>query len=338
MSNISDRILWLGTEDGLYRAESNGNGYNSRPSGLQGKGALRFPVVVDRTDGRRLYAATSRGGVFRSEDEGETWYEINDGILYKEAWSIVQHPKTGELYVGTGPSSVFKSTDSGDTWTDCEQLRTLPETIEWTFPRPPHVSHVKGLALCVEDPLLIFGAVEEGWIIRSKDGGKNWQNIKEGTEFDSHFVAVMPDNPLVIITTSGDGVYRSADGGDHFVPSSRGLDCRYMAQVAVHPKRPNVLFTAAAAGPPPSWRQSQGACTAFYRSENQGESWEKLRGGLPSHLKAGPRAVAGDPEEPDNFFVGMADGTVWMSADGGDSFTRILQELPQITSIRVTYR
>jgi hypothetical protein len=34
----------------------------------------------------------------------------------------------------------------------------------------------------------------------------------------------------------------------------------------------------------------------------------------------------------------MTDGTVWMSADGGDSFTRILQELPQITSIRVTYR
>jgi photosystem II stability/assembly factor-like uncharacterized protein len=338
MTNISDCILWLGTEDGLYRAESNGNGYSSRPSGLRGKGALRFPVVIDRSDRRCLYAATGRGGVFRSEDEGETWYEINDGILYKEAWSIVQHPKTGELYVGTGPSSVFKSMDGGDTWTDCEQLRTLPETIEWTFPRPPHVSHVKGLALCGEDPLLVFGAVEEGWIIRSKDGGKNWQNIKEGTEFDSHFVAVMPDNPSVVITTSGDGVYRSADGGDHFVPSSRGLDCRYMAQVAVHPKRPNVLFTAAAAGPPPSWRHSQGACTAFYRSENQGESWEKLRGGLPSHFKAGPRAVAGDPEEPDSFLVGMTDGSVWMSADGGDSFTRILQELPQITSIRVTHR
>ena len=338
MANSSERILWLGTEDGLYRAESNGNGYKSHPSGLQGKGALRSPVVIDRSDGRRLYAATGRGGVFRSEDEGETWREINEGVLYKETWSIAQHSKTGELYVGTGPSSVFKSTNGGDAWTDCEQLRTLPETIDWTFPRPPHVSHVKGLALCVEDPLLIFGAVEEGWIIRSKDGGKSWENIKAGTEFDSHSVAVMPGNPSVVIATSGDGVYRSSDGGDHFVSSSRGLDCRYMAQVAVHPKHPNVLFTAAAAGPPPSWREGPGASTAFYRSENQGDSWERLSGGLPSHFKAGPRAVAGDPEEPETFFVGMTDGSVWMSADGGDSFRPILQGLPQLTSIRASHR
>jgi photosystem II stability/assembly factor-like uncharacterized protein len=338
MAKSSERILWLGTEDGLYRAEFNRSGDKTCPSGLQGKGALRAPVVIDRGDSRRLYAATSRGGVFRSEDAGKTWREINDGILYKETWSIVQHPESGELYIGTGPSAVFKSTDGGDTWTDCEQLRTLPETIDWTFPRPPHVSHVKGLALCVEDPLLIFGAVEEGWIIRSKDGGKSWENIKEGTEFDSHSVAVMPGNPSVVIATSGDGVYRSSDGGDHFVSSSRGLDCRYMAQVAVHPKHPNVLFTAAAAGPPPSWREEQGACSVFYRSENQGDSWERLSGGLPSHFKAGPRAVAGDPEEPETFLVGMTDGSVWMSADGGDSFRPILQGLPQLTSIRASHR
>lgn len=340
MTKGSDRILYyIGTAaDGLYLAESNGSGYKSRPLGLQGKGALRSPVVVDRSDRRRLYAATSRGGVFRSEDAGQTWREINDGILYKEAWSIAQHPKTGELYVGTGPSSVFKSTNGGNTWVDCEQLRTLSETIDWTFPRPPHVSHVKGLALCVDDPMLIFGAIEEGWIIRSRDGGESWQNIKEGTEFDSHSVAVMPDNPSVVIATSGKGVYRSSDGGDHFVSSSQGLDCRYMAQLVVHPKQSNVLFTAAATVPPPLWRRPEGAVSGFYRSENQGNSWERLSGGLPSHFKAAPRAVAGDPEEPNSFVVGMTDGSVWMSEDGGESFREILSNLPEVTSIRVGHR
>ena len=334
----SDRILWIGTENGLYRAESNGNGYRFRPSGLQGKGALRSPVVIDCSDRRRLFAATSRDGVCRSEDEGQTWHGINEGILYKEAWSIAQHAKTGELYVGTGPSSVFKSADGGDNWIDCEQLRTLPETIDWTFPRPPHVSHVKGLALCLDDPGLVFGAVEEGWIIRSKNGGESWQNIKEGTEFDSHSVAVMPDNSKVVIATSGKGVYRSVDGGERFLNCSQGIDCRYMAQLAVHPARPRVLFTAAAAVPPPFWRRPEGAGSAFYRSENQGDSWERLSGGLPSHFKAAPRAVAGDPEEPNSFFVGMTDGTVWMSEDGGDSFRQILSDLPHVTSIRIVQR
>lgn len=338
MATGSDRFLYVGTADGLYQAGSDGNGTKSFPLGLQGKGALRSPVVIDRMDPRRLYAGTSRGGVYRSEERGQTWREINEGIVYKEAWSIVQHPKTGDLYVGTGPSSVFKSTDGGDTWIDCEQLRSLPETKDWTFPQPPHVSHVKGLAVSKDDPALVFGAIEEGWVIRSKDAGKTWQNIQEGVEFDAHSVAVMPDNPAVILATSGKGVYRSVNGGDSFIESSRGLDCRYMAQLVVHPQRPNLLFTAAAAVPPPFWHRAEGAVSSFYRSENQGASWERLSGGLPNHFKAAPRAVAGDPEDPDIFFVGMTDGTVWMSEDGGESFRQILSDLPQVTSIRVAYR
>lgn len=338
MAVKADRILYVGTAEGLYRAEAGGNGHGSRLLGLQGKGAIRSPVVIDRADRRRLYAGTSRAGVWRSEDGGESWREINEGVIYKEAWSLAEHPKTGELYLGTGPSSVFKSLDGGDSWIDCEQLKTLPETEEWTFPNPPHISHIKGLALSADDPLFIFGAVEEGWLIRSKDGGKSWQNIREGTEFDSHSVVILSDNPRVVIATSGKGFYRSVDGGDHFTESSSGLDCRYMAQVAVHPARPNVFFTAAAAVPPPYWRRPEGARSAFYRSENQGATWERLSGGLPEHFKPAPRNVAGDPEESDSFFVGMTDGSVWMSEDGGESFRQILSGLPQVTSIRVAYR
>jgi len=333
----TDRILYVGTTDGLFQARSNGNGTKASRLGLQGCGVLRCPIVIDRMDPRCLYAATSRRGVLRSEDGGGSWQEINNGVLYKETWSLVQHPRTGDLYVGTGPSSVFKSTDRGDNWMDCEQLRTLPETKEWTFPNPPHVSHVKGLALFDDDPLFVFGAVEEGWLIRSKDGGKTWQNIKEGTEFDSHSVTIMPDNPVVIVSTSGTGVYRSSDGGDRFVESSNGLDRRYMAQLVVHPARPNVIYTAAAAVPPPFWRRPEGADSAFYRSENQGASWERLSGGLPEHFKAAPRTIVGDPEDPDALFVGMTDGSIWMSGDGGQSFRQVLGDLPKVMSIRVAH-
>ena len=337
MVTSSTRVLYVGTENGLYLAEPNGKQYESRPPALQGKGALRSPVLIDRDDPRRIYAATARGGVQRSEDGGESWREINDGILYKETWCIVQHPKTAELFVGTGPSSVFKSNDGGDHWLDCERLRDLPETIDWTFPRPPHVSHVKGLALDPNDAMVIFGAIEEGWVVRSQDGGKSWQNIKEGVEFDAHSVAVMPDDPQVVIATSGRGVFKSTNGGESFVESSDGLDCRYMAQLVCHPARPTLLFSAAAAVPPPLWRRPEGACAAFYRSENQGDSWHRLSGGLPDHFKAAPRSTAGDPEERNAFFVGMTDGTIWLSEDGGESFSQILDGLPSVSSIRVVH-
>jgi photosystem II stability/assembly factor-like uncharacterized protein len=338
MATRSEHILYIGTAEGLYQAEWDGLEYRARPLGLQGCGALRSPVVVDRKETRRIYAATSRGGVFRSDDRGESWHEINQGIVYKEAWSLAQHPQTGELVLGTGPSAIFKSSDGGDQWTECEQLRTLAETKDWTFPNPPHVSHVKGLSLCAVDPRIIFGAVEEGWLIRSRDGGKSWQNIKEGTEFDSHSVAVMPDKPAVVIATSGKSFHKSIDGGDHFSKRDSGLDRCYMAPVALHPSRPQLLLTAAAAVPPPLWRRPEGADTGFYRSENCGESWQRLTGGLPEHFKPAPRAVVSDPEEPNNFYVGMTDGAVWMTDDSGDSFRQIIGGLPQVMSVRSAYQ
>ena len=337
MAHDSDRVLFVGTEVGLYQAQPDGRQYTARALPLQGKGALRSPVLIDRDKPRRLFAATGRGGVQRSDDGGQSWREINDGILYKEAWSIAQHPDSGEIFVGTGPSAVFKSGDGGDHWTDCEKLRELPETIDWTFPRPPHVSHVKGLALDPVDPKIVFGAIEEGWIVRSQDGGQSWQNIKHGVEFDAHSVAVMPDDPTVVLVSSGTGVYKSINGGDNFFESNHGLDCRYMAQLVCNPARPDLLFTAAAAVPPPLWRRPEGAGTKFYRSENQGKSWHGLSGGLPDHFKAAPRATAGDPEEPNAFFIGMNDGTVWLSEDGGESFRQILGGLPPVSSIRVTH-
>lgn len=334
----AERVLYIGTEQGLYQALPENGGFKPRPAGLQDQGALRSPVVIDRWDPRRMYAATGRGGVFRSEDRGASWRAINEGILYKEAWSLAQHPKSGELVLGTGPSAVFKSNNGGDSWTDCESLRSLPETEDWTFPQPPHLSHVKGLALSPADPAVIFGAIEEGWLIRSRDGGKSWQNLKQGTEFDSHSVAVMPDDPQTVIATSGKSFYKSRDGGDHFAKSAAGLDRRYMAQAAFHPARPELFFTAAAAVPPPFWRRPEGADTAFYRSENRGDSWERLSGGLPDYFKAAPRAVAGDPEEPNSFLFGMNDGSLWTTEDAGESFRRVAAGMPQVMSIRVAYR
>src|SRR5437762_1103442 len=148
MSISSGRILYVGTEDGLSMADTDTMEYRSRALALRGIGALRSPVRIDRDDPRRIYAATSRGGMQRSQD-----------------------------------------------------------------------------------------------------GGMSWQNIKAGVEFDAHSIAVMPDNPAVVIATSGQGVYKSTNGGDSFVECSDGLDRRYMAQLVFHPERPKVLFSAAAAVP-----------------------------------------------------------------------------------------
>jgi photosystem II stability/assembly factor-like uncharacterized protein len=229
---------------------------------------------------------------------------------------------------------MFTSEDGGEHWRECEQVQALPRVPEWTFPNPPHIPHVKHISLRAEDPADILAAVEEGWLIRSRDGGATWQNLTEGTEFDSHTAYFMPDNPRVIVSTSGSGVYRSEDGGTSFSASDTGLDRRYMAHLVVNTSKPRTVFTAAASVPPPGWSRPEGARSAVYRSVDQGKHWARLTAGLPENIAAAPRAVAGDPLDADAVCIGMTDGTVWLTEDGGESFRPALQMPAQASGAR----
>jgi len=317
--------LILGTPTGAFRAQVNGGEPTIEPLGLETGGGLRCPIVVDRKNPTTLFAGTVSAGVLRSDDAGKTWRAANSGLTRPEVWWLEQHPSTGELWVGTSPAAIYHSADGGETWQECEQIQQLPRVPQWTFPQPPHIPHVKHISLRADDPSDILAAVEEGWLIRSRNGGVTWSNLTEGTEFDSHTAYFMPNDAQVIISTSGSGVYRSRDGGATFVESGEGMDRRYMAHLSVHASRPKVVFTAAASVPPPGWSRPEGARSAIYRSEDQGLHWSRLLGGLPEDLPAAPRAVAGDPSDPDRICVGMTDGTVWMTEDGGESFRAALR-------------
>ncbi|HEX6510742.1 MAG TPA: hypothetical protein VF157_00460 [Chloroflexota bacterium] len=334
-------MLFITTGNGLFKAE----GDHVSPLGLGEHGGLRCPVVIDKDDCKRLYAGTQSGGMFRSDDGGSSWHPINQGLTKKEIWWVEQHPLTGELWAGVSPSAIFKSADRGDSWTECESLQSLPTIEEWTFPQPPHISHVKHLSLRPDDPNYVLGAVEEGWVIRTKDGGRTWENLRDGCEFDAHTVYFMPDNPNVVLTSSGRGVYRSENGGDTFTKTSEGMDRRYMVHLVQHPERPHVMFTAAAEVPPPGWTRPEGGNTAVYRSDDQGRHWRRLTGGLPDHMVPAPRCAAGDPADPNTVYFGFTDASVWKTSSGGDSFERALDLMPvqpagewrknAVTSIRV---
>jgi photosystem II stability/assembly factor-like uncharacterized protein len=306
-----------------------------RSLGLSGLGGFRSPVLADVDYPDRLYAPTVGEGVWLSTDGGKSWEERNRGLTYKEVWSLVQHPQTGVLLAGTGPAAIFASHDRGQTWSEYAALRALPSSREWTFPGPPYCSHVKGLCVQGDDGRHIMGAIEEGWLVQSLDGGASWENLQDGCEFDSHGVRVMPDDPNVIVAFAGTGIYKSRNRGKSFEPSFEGLDRRYMSGLAVHPGAPQRLFAAATELPPPGWRRPEGASTGFYVSHDQADSWTRVTEGLPGYFTAGARAVAGHPTDPDRYFVGLSDGTLWTSDDGAVSFHKVLDGLPPVSSIGV---
>ncbi len=310
--------LLLGTDDGVLRLRANGTARRE-------DGPPDVAFFARAADG--LYALTREGALWRAAgDEG--WRLVNPRPVGDEVWSFAADPRLpGRLYLGVSPALLYRSADGGETWTACESVRRIPGYERWTFPPPPHIPHVRSIA---PDPLVagaVYIGVEEGGVYRSPDGGETWESLNEGLYWDVHVVLPAPDGHRLYATT-GAGFYRSADGGRTWEQRMDGLDRRYTVSLALSPARPERLYVAAAATPPPGWRE--GANAALYASDDAGETWRRLMEGLPDRLDDMVSALVANE---DGGVYAAAGGTLYVSHDGGETWQRLAAGLPRVRAL-----
>jgi photosystem II stability/assembly factor-like uncharacterized protein len=144
-------------------------------------GESSVPALDNRATA--LYAGTSGGGVFRSDDEGETWVALS-GLPDTTVYAVALDPRVPTtIYVGT-PTGVYRSLDRGAKWASVGPGPSMP-------------------VLClVVDPELP-GAVVAGTpngVFTTSDGGRNW-NRADGvaTEGSVVSVALDPWNPRSVV-------------------------------------------------------------------------------------------------------------------------------------------
>ena len=87
--------------------------------------------------------------------------------------------------------------------------------------------------------------------------------------------------------------------------------------------------------PPPTWARPGGPGGGFYRSRDSGLSWQRLTGGLPERIGPAPRSITIDPEDADTVFIGLNDGEIWATRNGGEAFERMVSGLPPVLNIAV---
>ena len=134
MNHKADRVMYIGTTDDLYRVELNGSAGEPQALGLRGKGGMRGPAVVDRLNPRRIYAGTGQAGVFRSDDEGQTWQEANQGIIYKEIWWMNSTPPPASSTPAPAPPPFSRATMGAKPGMTCHGCATCPR--QGTGPSP----------------------------------------------------------------------------------------------------------------------------------------------------------------------------------------------------------
>ncbi len=118
--------LMIGTSGGilsLARSESSGAWQINR-RGLEGKyiGAM---ISVPSGD---IFAGTYGGGIFRSQDCGETWQPAMAGLTIDYVYSLAmaEEPSGVVLYAGTQPVALFRSRDLGANWERLSAIGQMP--------------------------------------------------------------------------------------------------------------------------------------------------------------------------------------------------------------------
>ena len=136
----------------------------------------------------------------------------------------------------------------------------------------------------IGDPMTYYMGNTGGGLWKTEDGGQLWKNISDGyfktssigavavSESDPNiiYVGMGEHAPRAVMTSYGDGVYKSTDAGKTW--KNIGLkNTQHISRVVIHPKNPNIVFVAA-----------QGALygpnkeRGIFKSVDGGVTWNKI--------------------------------------------------------------
>ena len=194
--------------------------------------------------------------------------------------------------------------------------------------------------------VLVAGA--SGGVFKSVNAGTTWMPIfdKSGSASIGDVAFFQKDPNIIWVGTGeecsrnsiawGDGIYKSSDGGKTF--ARMGLETTHsIAKVITHPTDPNIVY---AASPGHTWGYT--GDRGLFKTTDGGQTWTKLAGGLPNDGKTGAIDLVMDPANPDVLFVGFwqrlrrpwrfdsggPNGGIFKTVDGGNTWTKLTQGLP----------
>jgi photosystem II stability/assembly factor-like uncharacterized protein len=246
--SVSLRARTMNTGGGIWKSIDNGASWSPLLSTIGGNPA--FPdnpfqgvwnIVVDNTEMMDILYASCYGGIYKSEDGGETWKMVLGDKTNPPFSSYIVQNQMGLLFAGisritlTGKPAqygIFSSTDDGESWKNItpagfsDTTRTIKLAVAQSNPYVLYVLAEKpttGL-----DPYFFGSSVRSHYFWKysdsSKNGNWNWSNRSAFLPSNNSGVAalntlgsycmtlrVKPDDENYVVI-GGTNVYTSSDG------------------------------------------------------------------------------------------------------------------------------
>jgi photosystem II stability/assembly factor-like uncharacterized protein len=230
------------------------------------------------------------GGIFISPDEGHHWSSVSD-MQGQSVRALAQSASDPNIFVAGTLKGVYRSVDGG---------------LHWTLISPPgstELHEVESIAIDPANPQDIYaGTWHLPW--KTLDGGKTWQNIKQGLIDDSDVFSIIvdPHSPSTVYASACSGIYKSVDAGNLFhkiqgIPST----ARRTRVLKQDPNDPNIVYA--------------GTTEGLYRTTDAGTKWSLM---TPKDIIINDIYV--DPTNSQHILMATDRSGVLVSGDGGKSF------------------
>ena len=363
------RVL-VGTRKGAFVATADGSRASWQVEGPHFGGWEIYHVKGSPADPDRIYASQSSGWsgqvVQRSDDGGRTWNAVGNEFAYDgvpgthqwydgtphpwefaRVWHFEPSPDDPDtVFAGVEDAGLFRSTDGGRSWNELAALRTHSTGQTWQPGAGGLCLHT--ILIDPADTDRMYVAISAAGAFRTDDAGQSWQAINKGLrsgylpDEDAevghcvHNLALHPSRPDTVFMQKHWDVLRTDDAGQLWTEISGNLPSDFGFPIAVNTNEPDTVYvvpiTSDAEHYPP-----EGALRVA-RSTTGGHEWELLGTGLPQrhcYVNVLRDAMAVDALDPCGVYFGTTGGDVYVSPDGGDTWSAIAEHLPAVLSVEV---
>lgn len=206
-------------------------------------------IAVPNTPARdhlyTIYAATRSGGLWKTTNAGTTWTAISDSVGAAAVGAVALAPSDPRIvWMGTGDQAVARSSYSGN-----GVFKSTDAGATWHFMGLPDSHHIARIVIHPAKPDVVYIAALGHLFSRNEERG----------------------------------VFRTLDGGKTWKKILYVNDGVGAVDLVINLKRPATLYAAMYDKDRRPWQiVESGPESAVYKTDDAGDKWTKLTGGLPT--------------------------------------------------------
>ncbi|MDG1571255.1 glycosyl hydrolase [Robiginitalea sp. M366] len=229
-----------------------------------------------------------------------------------------------------------------------QDLNSYFEPVKYRNIGPFRGGRSTGSSGVVGDPLTYYMGTTGGGLWKTTDAGQYWKNVSDGyfktgsvgtvAVSESHpnvvYVGMGEHAPRGVMTSYGDGVYKSTDAGKTW--QHMGLELtRHISRIVIHPDNPDVVWVAAQGA-----LHGPGQERGVYKSTDGGKTWKQT---LFVNASTGCSDLSLDMHNPQVLYAAMWEherkpwkvisggpgSGFYKSVDGGETWNPIHKGMPE---------